>query len=128
MKMICLNCPTGCILEVTLVQDRMETTGHKCSKGLEFAKREWFNPMRMLTTTVKTDDDQLRRVPVRTTSAIPKGKIMEAMIALDSVVVTLPISNGTVIIRDFMNLGVDVIATYTMHSNNGFPYVAEKTL
>lgn len=127
MKRICLNCPTGCLLEVTLILDKIETKGHKCSKGLEFAENEWFNPMRMLTTTVRTDDDRVRRVPVRTTSAIPKGKIMEAMATLDAVVVSLPIENGTVIIRDFMNLGVDVIATYSMHSY-GSPYVAKKTL
>lgn len=126
MKMICLNCPTGCLLEVSLMGDKIETTGQKCSKGLEFAEREWFNPMRMLTTTVKTDDDRVRRVPVRTTSAIPKGKIMEAMAALDKVVVTLPIESGTVILRDLLNLGVDIIATFTM-ANDKSRIQTEKT-
>jgi CxxC motif-containing protein len=92
------------------------TTGHKCQKGLEFAEREWFFPMRTLTTTLKTNDEKIRRIPVRTTREIPKQKIMEAMIALDDVVVTLPITIGRVIVRNLLDLDVDVIATFTMQT------------
>lgn len=121
MKRICLNCPRGCLLTVSMIEGVIETSGYKCLNGLAFAEREWFHPVRMLTTTVKTDDDQLRRVPVRTTTAIPKEKIMEAMFVLDTIVVALPITIGTVIVHDLLSLGVDVIATFTvqpMHSAN----------
>lgn len=100
-------------MAVSLTDGIIETIGHKCPKGTEFANREWFYPMRMLTTTVRTDNDVLRRIPVRTTSAIPKDKLMEAMIALDAVVVALPIATGTVIVRNLLNLGTDVIATFS---------------
>jgi CxxC motif-containing protein len=99
---------------VTMSDDVIETTGHSCPKGLEFAEREWFHPVRILTTTVRTDDDKLRRIPVRTTSEIPKDKLMEAMVALDEIVVTLPIAIGTVIVKNLLNLGTNVIATFSM--------------
>ena len=98
---------------VTMLDDVMDVTGHSCPKGIEFAEREWYHPVRILTTTVRTDDDKLRRIPVRTTSDIPKDKLMEAMVALDAVVVTLPIAIGTVIVKNLLNLGTDVIATFS---------------
>jgi len=105
-------------MTVSLTDGNIETIGHKCLKGPEFANREWFYPMRMLTTTVRTDNDALRRIPVRTASPIPKDKLMEAMVALDSVVVALPIAIGTVIVQNFLNLGTDVIATFSMQPVN----------
>ena len=101
-------------MAVTMKDDVLETTGYSCSRGIEFAEREWYHPVRILTTTVRTDDDKFRRVPVRTTSDIPKDKLMEAMIALDAVVVTLPIAIGTVIVQNLLNLGTDVVATFSM--------------
>ncbi len=98
---------------VTMLDDVMDVAGHSCPKGIEFAEREWYHPVRILTTTVRTDDDKLRRIPVRTTSDIPKDKLMEAMVALDAVVVTLPIAIGTVIVKNLLNLGTDVIATFS---------------
>lgn len=118
MNMICLNCPKGCLLAVSIRDGMVETTGQKCPKGLEFAERECLNPVRMLTTTVKTNDAHHRRVPVRTTAAIPKDRILEAMAALDTIVVTLPITIGTVIVRNFLNLGTDIIATFTLQTFN----------
>lgn len=103
---------------VTMKEDILETTGHSCPKGIEFAEREWYHPVRILTTTVRTDDDKLRRVPVRTTSDIPKDKLMDAMVALDSIVVKLPIAMGTVIVQNLLNLGADVIATFSMQPSN----------
>ncbi len=116
MKMICLSCPRGCQITVNMKDDILETTGHSCPKGIEFAEREWYHPVRILTTTVRTDDDKMRRIPVRTTSDIPKDKLMEAMAALDAVVVTLPIAIGTVIVQNLLNLGTDVVATFSMQS------------
>lgn len=114
MNMICLNCPRGCKMAVTMKDDAIDVIGHSCLKGIDFAEREWFHPVRILTTTVRTDDDKMRRIPVRTTSEIPKDKLMEAMVALDAVVVTLPIAIGTVIVKNLLNLGTNVIATFTM--------------
>ena len=47
-----------------------------------------------------------------------KDKIMDAMGLLDTVVVTLPIAVGTVIVHNLLNLGVDVIATMTMQPSS----------
>ncbi len=120
MRLICINCPKGCQLEVTMTIEGLKTIGHKCPKGLAFAEQEWFNPVRVLTTTVKTTDDKVRRVPVRTTVAIPRDKIMDAMTLLDTVVIVLPIKVGTVVVHDLLNLNVDVIATFTMQPSQGY--------
>jgi len=114
MELICIVCPTGCLLELTEVGTDLIVKGNKCPKGIEFAKQEWFNPMRMLTTTLRTDHEQLPRVSVRTSQPIPKEKIMDIMKYLDSIKISLPVLMGQILVADILNLGVDIISTQTL--------------
>jgi len=79
-KMTCIACPIGCQLEVEVDGSRViSVSGNKCEKGPAYAKQEVENPTRMFTSTVLAEGLELKMVPVRTSSPIPKEKLLPAM-------------------------------------------------
>ena len=60
---------------------------------------------------VKLEGGALRRCPVRTNGAIPKGKIFEAMDEINAVTLTAPVKIGQVVIPDLLGTGIDLIVT-----------------
>lgn len=109
-EMICIVCPKGCHLKVDEEND-YKVTGATCEKGVEYGKVELLNPTRVLTSTVKLEGGAIRRCPVRTNGAIPKGKIFEAMDEINAVTLTAPVKIGQVVIPDLLGTGIDLIAT-----------------
>ncbi|MCK8059138.1 MULTISPECIES: DUF1667 domain-containing protein [unclassified Fusibacter] len=114
MNVICVLCPKGCLLSVNLSNEILSVSGHSCVKGLDFAKEEYYHPVRMLTTTLKTDALNIPRVPVRTTRSIPKESMMAVMEYLKTVTVHIPVTCGDVILKDVLGLGADIIATQSL--------------
>lgn len=111
-KITCIECPKGCQLEVDVDGGHViKVTGQQCPKGEDYAKREIESPMRVLTTTVLARGLELKLIPVRTTGPVPKARLFEAMAQVRRVVLTSPVQVGSVIIRDLLGLGVDLIAT-----------------
>ena len=137
MKLICINCPKGCELEVTpgitpdgagesgqggetgacpesRAQPRVESeprvTGAGCPRGVAYAKAELVNPTRMVTGLVRVAGMK-KPLPVKTKTAIPKGKINEVLFAMHQATVQLPVAIGDVIIADVAGTGVDLVAT-----------------
>jgi len=117
---ICINCPVGCPLTVTI--DGGEVTnveGHECPSGESHAIKECVNPTRVVTSSVPVINIRGAMLSVKTASDIPKSKIFECMDALKSINVDAPIRIGDVIISNVADTGVDVVATrnvgtYTM--------------
>jgi len=111
-KMICINCPMGCRMEVTKEEKgEITVTGNTCSRGKEYAVKELTAPTRILTTTVIVNSNTYCRLPVRTKEGIPKDKIFEAMKVLNNIAVDAPVLLGEVIVKDILGTGVDVIAS-----------------
>ena len=111
-NIICIECPIGCSLNVDLENGKMVSiSGHKCPKGESYAINEVENPQRILTSTVKTHGLSLKMVSVRTDRAIPKEKIHEAIKKIKETTLHKPIYVGDVIIADFLELDVNLIAT-----------------
>jgi CxxC motif-containing protein len=105
----------GCHLEIEeLDNGEYKITGNQCKRGIIYAQKELTNPTRVLPTTVKIKNGPLRRLPVRTNGAIPKGKIFEAMDIINKVEVEAPIKMGDVVVANILNTGIDVIASRTM--------------
>jgi CxxC motif-containing protein len=50
-------------------------------------------------------------LPVRTNKPIPKDKLKEGMLVAAKVNANAPITMGDVIVKDFLGLGVDLVAT-----------------
>ena len=114
MKMICINCPKGCELDVEKAADGSVTvTGHTCPRGEAYGKSELLNPTRMVTGLVRVAGMR-KPLPVKTRTAVPKGSIDAVLFALHQTTVQLPVAIGDVIIPDVASTGVDVVATANM--------------
>jgi CxxC motif-containing protein len=113
MKMICINCPRGCELEVDKNGDEVVVTGHACARGESYGQSELLNPTRMVTGLVRIAGMR-KPLPVKTKSPIPKGKIDAVLFALHQTTVQLPVAIGDVIVSDVAGTGIDVVATANM--------------
>ncbi|MFA6142084.1 MAG: DUF1667 domain-containing protein [Candidatus Omnitrophota bacterium] len=110
-KMICIECPNGCVLNVDTDSKPLKITGNKCPKGIKYAILEIENPERVLTSSVLTEGLTLKMVPVRTDKPIPKKDLLKAMEEIKKVRVKAPVRVGDVIIEDLLGLGVKIVAT-----------------
>jgi CxxC motif-containing protein len=113
MKLICINCPRGCELEVEKNGEEVSVSGHACARGDEYGKSEMLNPTRMVTGLVRVAGMR-KPLPVKTKSAVPKGSIDAVLFALHQTTVQLPVSIGDVIVPDVASTGIDVVATANM--------------
>ena len=114
MKMICINCPRGCELDVEKTADgTVSVTGNACPRGEEYGRSELVNPTRMVTGLVRVAGMR-KPLPVKTKTAIPKGRIDAALFALHQTTVQLPVKIGDVVIPNVAETGVDVVATANM--------------
>jgi len=120
---LCIVCPNGCRLsaEKSLESSGYAISGNKCQRGIDFATAEIANPMRALTTTIRTSFPGVPVLPVRTAGEIPKGKIMEAMNCINTITVSRPLGIGEIVTENILGLGVDIIVTSDVlkGDNNG---------
>ncbi|MGY0374247.1 DUF1667 domain-containing protein [Clostridium sp. JNZ J1-5] len=118
-NLICIGCPIGCELEVTIKEGKVEDVkGNTCLRGKTYAEKECTNPTRIVTSSVKVNGGEIDSVSVKTKSDIPKDKIMECIEALKGIVINAPINTGDVIVEDVAGTGVDIIATKTVAKIN----------
>ena len=110
-ELTCINCPLGCALTVTIDGDEITVTGNTCPRGEAYGKKEVTDPTRIVTSTVAVVNGVLRRVPVKTSSDIPKGSIYDICAEIKKAQVTAPVAIGDVIIKNVAGTGADVIAT-----------------
>ena len=107
-ELICIVCPKGCHLKV---DDNLNVTGNACARGVKYGIDELTNPTRMVTSTVVITNGEISRLPVVTSSPIPKDKIMEVMEVINKTVVEAPVRVKDVIVPNVLNLGVNILAT-----------------
>ena len=105
-ELTCIVCPKGCRLKVDEEND-YAVTGNSCYNELT-------NPMRMVTSTVKIQGGNHRRLPVKTSGDIPRKYVMDCVKLLDDVTVQAPVKTGDVILADIFGLGVNIIAAKDM--------------
>lgn len=111
-EMICIVCPVGCHL--TVDEETLEVTGNRCPRGAKYGKKELTNPTRMLTSTVKTNATLQRRVSVKTSDEIPKGKIFEIIDELNAIEAQVPVKSGDILLKNVLDTGVDIVATTSL--------------
>ncbi len=110
-ELTCIVCPRGCRLVVTIEDGVASVAGNACPKGAIYGAQEAVQPMRTLTTTVAIEGSSRRRLPVRSSADLPLSRILDAMTALDPIVVRPPLRRGDTVVRDVLGLGIDIIAT-----------------
>ncbi len=114
-KIICISCPIGCHLTVTIDGDKVtEVKGNKCIRGQKYAEKECTHPERTVTTTVRLKDGTLAMLPVKTSTTIPKELIFTCAEALKDVVAEAPVKVGDIIVKNILGTGADIVATRTI--------------
>lgn len=114
-EIICISCPLGCHLNVSVDGEDIVVTGNNCKNGEKYGIEEVTNPKRVIPTTVVIKNGTLPRLPVKTSEPVPKGMIFEIMNVINKTSVEAPIEMGDVIIPNILNTGSDVVATRTIH-------------
>lgn len=117
-ELTCVVCPAGCRVTVTL-DDAGQVTdvvGHTCARGKTYAESEITHPVRTLTTTISIADavSGIHMLPVKTSKPISRELLFDAMHQLEGFAVQAPVKTGDVLIRDFMEPGVELVACKTI--------------
>lgn len=116
-KMTCIECPKGCSLCVDVENSKaLKVIGHECPKGEIYAVKEIECPVRILTSTVMTKGFDLKFLPVRTDKPIQKSKTFDAIHEIRKIIIQYPVKAGDVIIKDFMGMGVNLIAARCLNN------------
>ncbi len=110
-NIICIACPKGCKLTVT---PDFKVSGNLCKRGEVYGVKEVKSPTRIVTSTVIIEGGINNRLPVRTEDAIPKELIFKCMEEINQMVVKAPIKMNDIIIENFENTGINIIASRDM--------------
>ena len=114
-KIICISCPQGCTLEVTVEgKTVLKVEGESCKQGIDYAKREITDPRRMIASTVRVKNGFHPLVPVYTNMPIPKNMIKDVLAELRKLNLTAPVALGTIVIKNVFETGIDVITSRDM--------------
>ncbi len=114
-EMVCIACPIGCRLTVTeTAPGEVEITGNKCARGEQYGREEYLAPKRIVTATAPVGSRTIARIPVRTDASIPVELIDELLRAVYTLSLRAPVKRGDVLIENFRESGVNVVATRTV--------------
>lgn len=107
-ELTCIYCPLGCRITAEIENGKiLSVRGFMCKRGKEYAETECTNPVRVVTSTVKTADGE--PVPVKTDRAIPKSEIFECMKIINGIEAKKPIKIGDVLKENVF--GSNIVAT-----------------
>ena len=112
-KIICITCPRGCVVTVNgdpALKKVDSIVGNECRRGLTYAENEFIHPVRILTSSVKTEGCSVPLMAVRTTAPIPKELLFAGMEEIKKITVKAPVAVGDVLVENFLGTGVDLVA------------------
>ncbi len=110
-ELVCINCPMGCRLNVTLDGDKITAvTGNSCPRGDAYARSEVSAPTRTVTTLVRVAG-RSEPLSVKTSAPVAKALVFDCVAAAQSVVVSAPVHIGDVVVADVCGSGADLVAT-----------------
>ena len=107
----CIVCPNGCEIRVESADGEYLISGEGCRRGRDYVMQEMTDPRRTIATSVRVLGGEMDLCSVRLSAPIPRDRIPEAVKAIHEKVLIAPVAAGTVILRDILGLGSDVIAT-----------------
>ncbi len=110
----CVTCPKGCKIDVWEEKGELQMTGYSCKRGIKYSTSEFYNPSRILSTTVRILGANLPLLPVRTKEPVPREMLFAIMDKLAALTIKAPVNMGDIILNDVLDTGVDIIATRTL--------------
>lgn len=109
---ICIGCPAGCHLTIwRLDSGDFEVSGNTCPRGRTYAVSEMTDPRRIVTACVPVNSPDVPCLPVKTSAPLPMKLIPDLLKQIYAMRLDIPVSAGTVLIRDFAGSKVDVVLT-----------------
>ncbi|GEM_PF-1133247 len=109
-ELVCTVCPLSC--KVIIGKDeKILNPGASCKKGKKYAIAELKDPRRVFTSTVWVAGGKIKRVPARTSRPIKKEDWQRAAKIIGGLRVAAPISFKQVLIKDFLEEGIHLVAT-----------------
>ncbi len=106
-NLTCIMCPLGCQLTVLKDGDNITVTGNNCKRGEIFGKEEVTCPMRIVTSSVKTEKGVRA---CKTSKPVPKSMIFEVMKEIEKLRLK-SVKFGEVVIKNVLNTGADIVIT-----------------
>ena len=114
-EMVCIACPIGCRLTVTeIAPGEVTVTGNKCKRGDQYGREEYLAPKRTVTATAAIESRTIARIPVKTDASIAAELIDELLRSVYALSLRAPVKRGAVLIENFRESGVNVVATRTV--------------
>lgn len=111
-ELICIRCPLGCHLTVTLDKEEViSVSGNTCKRGAEYGAKECTHPTRIVTSTMAVENGTSPIVPCKTSADIPKDLIFSCMKEINQKTVTAPVAIGDILIENICNTGVAIVAS-----------------
>ena len=121
-ELICIACPRGCTLTVTIddATNIIEVSGNSCPKGISYGKQEVLCPMRTLTTTVACKqwpcneettgfgESEFIRLPVKTGCEIPLEEMTSMIEKIRSITASAPVRYGDCLARLTAENGTEI--------------------
>ncbi len=114
--LVCIICPKGCRITINYEKNESEIKiiksilGYSCPKGKIYAEQEILEPLRTLTTTIKTTYKEHQRLAVRSDSEIPLAQLIPVIKHVRSIVIDKPVTAGTCIAKNPLGLHTNIIA------------------
>lgn len=110
-ELICIGCPLGCPLTVSIDGENIDVKGNTCPRGKTYAEKEVTNPTRIVTSSVHVKGGAIAMASCKTEGDIPKEKIFDIMAVIRKTSVAAPVKIGDVIVKDCAGTGVAIVAT-----------------
>lgn len=113
-QFICINCPMGCHLTVSLEDGKaVSVSGASCKRGEAYGLQEAVSPMRVLTCLMRPANRK-KPLSVKTSAPVPKELLFRCANEIYRTHPQAPISMGSVVVHDLCGTGVDVLATQNL--------------
>lgn len=113
-EIICIVCPKGCKITGGIASDgELFTQGYDCQRGRQYAEQELVEPKRVFTGVMRVRESDVP-LPVKADRPIPKKMMMRCAKFVRQRYADLPIKTGDVVIRNILNLGINIVATYDL--------------
>ena len=117
-EITCIVCPVGCKILVKSDGKKAEVlSGEKCKKGIDYAMHEALDPRRMLTSWILVEGGEWPLVSVKSSKSIPKEWIFDILEEIKKTIVKAPIKSGQIVIKNVSGIGIDIVATKTVHKS-----------
>jgi CxxC motif-containing protein len=109
-EMVCIVCPMGCRLTVTVKDGEVAVEGNRCQRGEIYGREEILAPKRIVTATCRLRDPAHPRLPVRTDKALPYEHIQSLLDDIYTLSIETPVKAGDVLIENYKGTGINILA------------------